>query len=257
MKISQLIIAAFAIVTGISASAQIIPVETDATALVYKVGDDGRLYQTYFGKRLTDVKEYANLPQGKEAYLTHGMEDYFEPALHINRQATPNSSTLLKYKGHEVIDRDGYKETVITLEDPVYADQVKLHIAAFGPENVYKSWTEITNNEKQPVELEKYASSMLHLTAPKYILTQYSGEWANEANRLSQELHYGKKVVDTKLGSRADLHVSPFFQLSLGEAATENNGDVLVGTLGWTGNFRYVFEVDNLGDLRVISGINP
>lgn len=39
--------------------------------------------------------------------------------------------------------------------------------------------------------------------------------------------------------------------------ATETEGDVLVGTLGWTGNFRYVFEVDNLGDLRVISGINP
>jgi len=239
------------------ADTTIIPVETDATALVYAVGDDGRVYQNYFGKRLDNKAEYANLPQGKEAYLTHGMEDYFEPALHINRTASPNSSTLLTYKGHEVLNHNGYTETVITLADPKFADEVKLHIAAYGPENVFKSWTEITNNEKQPIELEKYASSMLHLNAPKYFLTQYSGDWANEANRLEQELHFGKKEIDTKLGARADMFVSPFFQLSLGEPATETSGDVLAGTLGWTGNFRFTFEVDNLGDLRVISGINP
>lgn len=99
MKSSVLTFAALAISANICAAVEIIPVETDATALVYTVGDDGRLYQSYFGQRLADAVEYANLPKGKEAYLTHGMEDYFEPALHINRTATPNSSTLLKYKG--------------------------------------------------------------------------------------------------------------------------------------------------------------
>lgn len=39
--------------------------------------------------------------------------------------------------------------------------------------------------------------------------------------------------------------------------AEENAGEVLMGTLGWTGNFRFTFEVDNLKKLRVISGINP
>lgn len=258
MKLNLMALAIIGLTAEVGMANEIIPIETDNTALVYSVGDDGRLYQSYFGKRLSEASEYAKLPQSKkEAYLTHGMEDYFEPALHINRKATPNSSTLLKYKGHQTYDRDGYKETVITLSDPKFADEVKIHVAAFGPENVYKEWTEITNNEKLPVELDKYASSLLHFTAPKYVLTQYSGEWANEANKLSQDLHYGKKVIDTKLGTRADMFVSPFFQLSLGDEATETEGDVLVGTLGWTGNFRYVFEVDNLGDLRVISGINP
>ena len=31
----------------------------------------------------------------------------------------------------------------------------------------------------------------------------------------------------------------------------------MVGTLGWTGNFRFTFEVDHQNHLRVISGINP
>ena len=238
------------------AAGEQIVVETDDNAIVFTVGDNNRLYQSYFGQRLNGAADYKALPLGTEAYLTHGMEDYFEPALHINR-ADGNPSTLLEYKKHETVSHEGSTETVITLADPVYGDEVVLHYEAFGPENGFKSWTEITNREKTPVELEKFASSMLHFDAPKYIVTQYSGDWANEVNSLDQELHFGKKVIDTKLGARENMFVSPFFQLSLGDKATETSGDVLVGTLGWSGNFRFVFEVDNLGKLRVISGINP
>lgn len=246
-----------AIFFSTKATNTIIPIETESTALVYSVGENGRLYQTYFGNRLNTTEEYALLPQGHEAYMTHGMEDYFEPALHINRTASPNSSTLLEYRNHQVSEHEGYTETVITLSDPVFYDEVKLHITAFGEEDVFKYWTEITNNERKPINLEKYASSMLHFSSNKYFLTQYSGEWANEANKFEQELNYGKKIIDTKLGTRADMHVSPFFQLSIGDLATETSGTILAGTLAWTGNFRFTFEVDNKGDLRVISGINP
>ena len=223
---------------------------------MFTVGDNGRLYQSYFGKRLTDKSEYAMLPQGKEAYMTHGMEDYFEPALHITR-SDGNPSTLLKYKRHETKVCDGGTETVIYLADPVYADEVAMHFVAYAKEDVFKAWTEIFNREKSAITLEKYASSMLHMYAPKYYLTQYNGDWATEAGSHTQELYFGKKVIDTKLGARADMFCQPFFQLSLGSKATEREGEVLVGTLAWTGNFRFTFEVDNLGGLRVISGINP
>ena len=90
----------------------------------------------------------------------------------------------------------------------------------------------------------------------------FDDEWIVAMTKIletftTQELHFGKKEIDTKLGTRANLFVSPFFQLSLGAPATENSGEVLVGTLGWTGNFRFTFEVDNAGYLRVLSGINP
>ena len=98
---------------------------------------------------------------------------------------------------------------------------------------------------------------MLHLNSSRYFLTEFSGDWAHEANITERELDFGKKVVDTKLGTRANLFVSPFFQLSLGNPSQENAGEVLVGTLGWTGNFRFIFEVDNKNELRIISGINP
>ena len=132
-----------------------------------------------------------------------------------------------------------------------------MHFDAYDKQNVVKAWTEITNGGKAPVEIEKFASSLLYFDAPSYYLTEYSGDWAREVNPGVQELKFGKKIVDTKLGTRASLFVSPFFQLGLGAPAAENGGDVLVGTLAWTGNFRFCFEVDQNGGLRVISGINP
>lgn len=244
-------------ISGILKADRQILIQTSETALVFRVGNNARLYQQYLGKRLQRAEDYKALPAtGKEAYLTHGMEDYFEPALHVNRP-TDNNETLLTYQRHEVKTGEGYVETVIILRDSLYGDEVCLHFSAYERENVIKTWAEIINREKRPIELEKYASSLLHFSAPSYYLTQYNGDWANEAVPHDQPLHFGKKVIDTKLGTRADLFVSPFFQLSIGCPATETAGEVLVGTLAWTGNFRFTFEVDNQGDLRVLSGINP
>lgn len=53
------------------------------------------------------------------------------------------------------------------------------------------------------------------------------------------------------------MHTEPFFELGLNEPAKENEGNVVLGTIGWTGNFRFTFEVDNVGGLRVIPAINP
>lgn len=257
MKKTALLLASAAIAVSASAESKIIPIETDNIGLVYSVGDDGRVYQRYFGKKLNNAAEYGNLPQGIEAYLTHGMEDYFEPALHINH-ADGAQSTLLKYvDSSTTTNADGSVSTVITMADPLYKDEVKLHFTAFPEVDVISEYTEIKNNENKPIELEKYASSLLSFNRPAYYLTQYNGDWINEVNASEQKLEYGKKQLDTNLGSRQNMFLGQFFQVGLDEPAQENSGEVLAGTLGWTGNYRYTFEVDNKGQLRVISGINP
>lgn len=235
----------------------LIKIETERTSLIYQVADNGRLYQKYLGKKLHHDYDIQYLPQGTEAYLTHGMEDYFEPAIHI-RHNDYNSSLLLKYVDHSSNNTgNGINETVITLKDDKYPVTVKLHYVAYDKENIIRTFTEISHEEKKPVILSKYASSMLHLNSSKYFLTEFSGDWAHEANVTERELAFGKKVIDTKLGARANMFVSPFFQLALDNPSQENAGEVLVGTIGWTGNFRFTFEVDNKNELRIISGINP
>ena len=235
----------------------LIKIETERTSLIYQVADNGRLYQKYLGKKLHHDSDIQYLPQGTEAYLTHGMEDYFEPAIHIHHNDY-NSSLLLKYVDHSSNNTgNGINETVITIKDDKYPVTVKLHYVAYDKENIIRTFTEISHEEKKPVILSKYASSMLHRNSSKYFLTEFSGDWAHEANVTERERAFGKKVIDTKLGARANMFVSPFFQLARDNPSQENAGEVLVGTIGWTGNFRFTFEVDNKNELRIISGINP
>lgn len=145
----------------------------------------------------------------------------------------------------------------MNLRDDVYPVEVKLHFVSYEKENIIKEYAEISHQEKKPITLYNYASSLLHLNSNKYFLTEFSGDWAHEVNMKENELAYGKKILDSKLGSRANMFCSPFFLLALDEKAKENTGEVLFGTIGWTGNFRFTFEVDNENQLRILSGINP
>ena len=259
MNLKTTLLAGLLCLAGIAHAIEkpVIKIETGNTSLIYRVGDNGRLYQSYLGKRLNHEADINHLPQGTEAYLTHGMEDYFEPALHIVHN-DGNSSTLLKYVSHDSRNlSDGVNETVITLADDQYPVTVKLHYVTYANEDIIKTFTEISHREKKPVMLHKYASSLLHLNHDKYFLTEFAGDWSHEANVMERELAFGKKVIDTKLGARANMFVSPFFQLAIDQPSEENAVEVLVGTLGWTGNFNFTFEVDNKSQLRIISGINP
>lgn len=249
--------------------AQTVRVSTNNTDLVLKVSPKGRLYQVYFGDKLKNAADYDNLTwntyaasdgavttRGHEVYAGSGNEDYFEPAVAITH-ADGNMSTYLYYKGVETKAIEGGTETIITLQDNKYPDTVKLHYAAYDKENVIKAWTEISHNEKHPVTLWRYSSTMLYFDASKYFLTSYHSDWAKEGQPETVQLTAGKKIIDTKLGTRAAMHTEPFFELGLNEPAKENEGNVVLGTIGWTGNFRFTFEVDNVGGLRVIPAINP
>ena len=234
-----------------------IRISTSQVDLILNVQDNQRICQQYLGKRLLNDADFRWLENGPEVYLTHGMEDYFEPALDI-LHADKNPSTLLFYKSHSTKTlSDGVCETVITLEDKKEPIEVRLHYVAYERENVIKSYTEITNLQKREITLRRFASSMLHFRRSSYFLTQFDGDWANEGNMSTTELRFGKKVLDSNLGTRANMFVQPMFIVSFGEPARENMGECLLGQIGWTGNFQATFEVDQKGCLRVISGINP
>jgi alpha-galactosidase len=246
------------VVTYAAVKSQTINISTNETELVLKTAQNMRLYQLYLGPRLSNPDDYTTIKsQGWEAYPVSGTETYFEPAFGI-RHNDGNLTTVLQYVSHNVKKvTDDVTETVIILKDALYPVQVKLFYRTFAKENIIESWTEISHNEKKAVNISSYASSMLYWKRSKYFLTEFSGDWAKEVNMSTTPLNFGKKMIDSKLGSRANLHVSPFFTVGLGDAPRENEGQVLMGTLAWTGNFRFTFEVDNENNLRVISGINP
>ena len=103
MKIRHLfLLCLIAISATLSANGKtVIPITTDDISLIYKVDDkNGRLYQSYLGQKLSFDSDIVQLPLGNEAYLTHGMEDYFEPAIRVLHN-DGNPSLLLKYISHE------------------------------------------------------------------------------------------------------------------------------------------------------------
>ena len=246
--------------------AQTIRISTNETDLILKVAPTGQVCQSYLGAKLGKSTNLDDLPVNYfekvgsrkwDVYPASGWQDYFEPAFAIKHN-DGNLTSLFRYVSHDIKKIDNnVTQTIINLKDDVYPVEVKLFYQTFADENIIKTWTEIKHQEKKPVTISRYASSMLYLESAKYFLTQFDGNWAAEAKPGTQELLFGKKVIDSKLGTRAAIYANSFFQLGFDQPASLNQGRVLVGTIGWTGNFQFTFEVDNLGILRVISGINP
>lgn len=267
----NLIISILAIMAASMAGAanKSVRISTDATDLILQVGENGRLYQVYYGDKLLRGQDADNFSwpvhagsdgsvskRGWEVYAGSGNEDFFEPAVAITHN-DGNMSTCLKYVSSEQKPVEGGTETVIRLRDDKYPVNVTLHYVAYAKENVIKAWSEISHDEKKPVTIWRYASTMLYFNHGSYYLTGYHGDWAKEAQPATQKLEFGKTVIDTKLGSRAAMHVQPFFELGVNGPAREDEGRAVLGTIGWTGNFSFTFEVDNVGNLRVIPAINP
>ena len=241
-------LALLAITTTMNAmEKKIIRISTEQTDLVLQVAENGRLYQSYLGEKLLNEADLQELSwdvhaasdgsvtrRGWEVYSGSGNEEYFEPALAVTHN-DGNPSTWLYYVSSSSHAVEGGTQTDIVLRDDKYPVEVTLHYVAYPKENVIKTWSDISHQEKKPLVLSTYASTMLYFNRPSYYLTEFSSDWAKEAQMSSQQLQFGKKVIDTKLGSRAAMHTHPFFIVGLNQPAHEQQGEVLMGTLAGTG----------------------
>ncbi|CAF3610684.1 unnamed protein product [Rotaria sp. Silwood1] len=253
-----------------------IPVETKYIALVIRINENRDPLVIYVGKRLRNREEYSSIPSFdakqlngdytglySSAYTSSGTRNLLEPAIQVVH-ADGNPSLELKYISHQqdTIDESrGILLTTIHLKDPVYPFEVILYYKAYYKENIIEQWTSIKHTESNTVRLQKYSSANLYFSSTdKYYLTHFHGDWAREMNPEEIQLSAGIKILDTKLGTRADLFQSPSFVLSLRQPLNhddENYGEVFAGTLAWSGNYQIQFEIDSLRNLRLIAGINP
>ncbi|MEO8413127.1 MAG: alpha-galactosidase [Ginsengibacter sp.] len=243
-------------------NAQNIVIQTKDIALVYSITGTKKLEQLYLGKKLADASAYAGI-KGKttDAFPSGGSIYASEPAIQVIH-SDGNPSLQLNYIDNKVVNQDtDTASTNIILRDPVYPFQVTLHFKTYYNDNVIETWTSIEHTEKQPVILERYASSAIRLNSDKYYLTHFYGDWASEMIKEETLLPEGLYSIQSRLGTRATNFDIPSFMLSLGNVAEENSGDVFAGTLAWSGNFNLQF--DNIkreerdgSPLEIIPGIN-
>ena len=245
----------------------LISIESADYAIVMQTDPLQRLRHVYMGPRLADSEEYAHIAQQlryngtnedvfNHAYTPSGTWNIAEPALQI-LHADGNPSTELEYLSHRSeLSEENSRLTTITLQDPVYNTQVQLHFQVYPEENVFEQWATITNGEAGTLTLQKYASANLYLRNDAFYLTQYHGSWAEEMQPETHRLTNGLKVLDSKLGTRANLYAPPTFMLSLDQEASEEHGKVILANLAWSGNYRFDFEKDRYNNLRLIAGAN-
>ncbi len=251
------LLACFYVQQRVSAQSFPIIIETRNTGLVYDVDKKQKLQQIYLGKKLKYPSEYKNIAMKGKAYIAFGTTDLYEPAIQMVH-GDGNPSLDLRYSRHETRDIDeDVTQTRIYLKDPVYPVEVVLVYRAYKDEDVISCQTEISHNEKKAVQLSHFASSMLHFRASDYWLDHFHGDWAMEMVPEESRLTNGIKIIDSKLGTRANMYQTPVFFLSLDHPSDETQGELIAGTLAWSGNFQLLFEVDKDNYLRIISGMNP
>ncbi len=244
-----------------------IPIESKDYSLVMQTDASNRLHNIYFGKKLKDSLDYTLIAQQLRyngtneddfnmAYTPSGTWNIAEPALQVLHH-DGNTSTELEYLHHATqILEDNVLLTNIDLIDPLYKTAVRLMFKVYQNENVFEQWAIIKNGERQAIELKKYASANLYFRNKDFFLTQYHGSWATEMQVETHKLTAGIKVLDSKLGARANLYAPPTFMLSFDEVAKEESGKVLLANLAWSGNYRFDFERDRYKNLRLIAGAN-
>lgn len=263
----------FAVVISISSSAQqkdikssLISVETVDLSLIFNRDDSNELKLLYFGKKLEDKqpllnKRYLHRPDTKESfipegYLTYGSRVFLEPALKVTH-SDGSITTELVVIGYETEKKSNKINHIIKLKDKHYNFYVDLVLEAFQKENIITQHVRIRNSENKTVDLHNFYSFYLPINTESYYLTHFHGTWAKEMQLKETLLVPGTKSIESKKGNRTAQSENASFIISLNQKAKPYEGEVIMGSLAWSGNFKLNFEVDETNQLNILSGINP
>ena len=252
--------------TLFSQTEKLISIKTSSLSLILKQEKNNRLIFQYFGENLnSELPLLEKNKQAKaslysldnEAYPAFGGEVIRESALKITH-SDGNQTTELGVINvlQENIDNNIIR-TTIKMKDRFYDFFVDIIYNAYQAENVITQEVNILNQEKTVITLENFYSSYLPVFSNQYYLTQFNGSWTAEMHINESPLTRGTKVIESVKGIRTTLSENPSFLLSLKSPAQANSGEVIIGSLAWSGNYKIDFEVEENYQLNISAGINP
>lgn len=233
-------------------------VETQNTVMVFSGKIDGKFLLQYFGSKPGDVLqiEKSGIGLKTEAYPTFGIECTEEKAL----QATHidgNLSTDLYLKSVDFTTlENNVTLTKVSLYDNKYPFFVTLYYKAYIKEDVIETWSEISHKEKGNVILTKYASFFMPISTYNPWTTHFHGAWAGEFDIIEEKLERGMKTIKNHEGVRNTLTDNPSVIISFNGQATEEEGELIAGTLAWTGNYKISMDVSQKNRVNLKAGIN-
>lgn len=257
-SITLLFAAIVSMITVTDIAGRNVKIDTQGTSLVLEANKGKKLRHLYYGGRLTD-NDASNLRPaiGKvyNAYPDYGMITIPETAvamIHSDGDMTLDLIVDDVTSGKE----NGADITTITLKDTRYPIVVKVNYKAWPDENVTETWTEITNNEKAPVTLTRFASGYLPIRSGNVWLSSLHGNWGNETRLTQEPLTRGMKVIKSHEGVRNSRYDHAEVMFSLDGKPDENSGRTIGAALCYGGNYKLRIDTDETDSHHFFAGIN-
>lgn len=242
-------------------------IETKKTSYALKVDEKGKVQNMHWGAKLPLVSDYMfadpiNISWSSQEtihdivgqeYTPWGGFNYVEPSLKVVFHDGVRD-LILQYTDYELLQGD-IPELIITMQDPHYKLQVKVHYKVFEEVDLIERHAEIINLGSEEVSLESVQSAVWYIpNGYNYRFTHLAGRWAQETMLNETILTPGKKVIESRRGNTSN-HANPWFAIDKG-TSDEESGNVWFGQLGWSGNWKITAELTTYNLLRITGGIN-
>ena len=234
-------------------------VSTPNSMLVLTAEEGQPLYFRYYGIKadMTDVfSSYRAMKY--EAFRAFGTHCSL-PSACIIKHSDGDNATKLVVESVEETSTDTQNILTVTLKEIARPLKVKLYYKAYRDCDVIKMSAEYINEGKKPIILQKYMSAALPVKSEECWLMHIDGEHGSENNETFEPLTEGVKVLSTMEGGFPSRHNNASFMLGTDNRISETEGNVIAGTLAWTGNFHIEF-INNMiakEPVMIHAGINP
>lgn len=233
-------------------------VSTPNTSLLIKATPGETVKIQYYGNKIEnkDIQGIydAGMVFNADSYPAFGLQTMGEKAIAAT-QPDGNMSLDLIVEQVKQYQTENGEMTEIRLKDKIYPFEIKQYYKAYQGTDIISTWIEIANNGKKPVTLYRFVSAYLPVHRGDNWLTHFHGHWGSENMLEEEKLTNGQKVISNKDGMVNTETDNPSFMLSIDGKPQEEYGDILGGTLAWTGNYLLKMDVTNT-KLNIIAGIN-
>lgn len=233
-------------------------ISTPNTSLLITATPGEKSKFQYYGSRITekDIQGIydSGLAFGVESYPVFGLNTPGERAMAVAHPDGNMSLDLVVEQVKQYVS-DEAAMTEIRMKDLVYPFALKQIFKAYKGTDIISTWVEVENNGKKALTLYRFASAFLPVHRGDNWMTHFHGFWGAEHTMDEEKLTNGQKVISNKDGLANTETDNPSFMLTMDGQPQEECGNVLGGTLAWTGTYLIKMDVRNT-KFNISAGIN-
>ena len=144
---------------------------------------------------------------------------------------------------------------IVYLIDTEHQLELQLSYSIFENLSAIVRKAAIINHGQQEIKLTNLQSTVLDLPNDSYDFLQLSGAWTKERHIIRRPLTQGITKIESLRGASSHQE-NPFIAL-VDKDVTNDGGNIYASNLIYSGNFISQIEVDEWGQSRLMTGINP